>query len=918
MVQSSLLTAQQPSGICDSGQVISLAGEWAFKLDPQQVGDKEQWYQKSLPDVSKLPGSTDEAGYGTRTTKKSLTELSRVYRYVGHAWYQKEIAIPQSWAGKHITLFLERCLWVTNVWVDGRMMGMQESLCVPHIYDLSEVMTPGKHLLTIRVDNSTRYNVGRFTHRRDKIMTQWAHSYTDATQTIWNGIVGRIALEAADPIWVESVQVYPDVRKKIAKTKVRIGNTTGRQVRAMLTLQATQISGPKGKPHSTEVTVNQDKETTVEVDLNMGPDVKLWDEFSPVMYEMITTVAAESGGRKLSHHKKTSFGMRQVGTKGTHITINDRPTFLRGNVDCCAFPLTGYPHMDVEGWLRILKISKSYGLNHVRFHSWCPPEAAFVAADRLGFMFQVEAAVWTEVGSGKPVDRFIYAEADRILKAYGNHPSFTMLAVGNELKGKNKSQFCSEINQYWKQKDPRRLYTGTTGGPETPDADYLVLARKDGLIRLHRGPLGPSTTPDYSQSIVSATKPIVAHEISAWCVYPNLKEISKYTGVLRARNFEAFRDSLTQNHMLDQADDFLMASGKLKNLIFKAGNETMLRTPGIAGFQLLSLQDFPGQGTALVGALDAFWDSKGFITPAEFRQFCNQTVPLLRMPKRIYTTAETFTGDVEIAHFGSAPIHNAVPLWSIEDVHGGRIASGKLDTRTIPIGNGIKLGTISLPLAGVNVPQKMIVTVSLKDTDFKNRWDIWIYPDQSDTTAPAGVKIAHSLNDEVKAALQAGGKVLLLPKRLSPKRSQESFFGPIFWNTLWFYGRGQQYHLGILCKPEHPAFAEFPTDFHTNWQWWNLLEKSTAMILDHFEPSFRPIVQVIDDWNTNKRLGFMFEGKVGKGKLVVCSLDLQNDLDHRPAARQLLSSVLAYMDGEKFSPQHTIDIKLIEDLCENR
>ncbi|MHC4673953.1 MAG: sugar-binding domain-containing protein [Planctomycetota bacterium] len=910
------LITQSPANArqTDDALTISLAGQWAFKLDPQNVGHKQKWYQRNLPDRIRLPGSTDQAGYGTKTTKKEISRLSRVYTYVGPAWYQKDVTIPQKWRGNRITLFLERCHWETQVFVDHKPAGMKDSLCVPHIYDLTSLMTPGNHLLTIRVDNNIKINLGSWALAYVKTPQPWAHSITEETQTNWNGIIGRIELQATDPVWIQSLQVYPDIEKNIAKTVLRIRNATGKPIVADVNLQ-TEHDGIKCNTQHAKVAISQ-KEKTVELNLPMGQDVKLWDEFSPTLYQLTASISASTADKKYSHTKKTKFGMRQMATKGTQITINRRLTFLRGNLDCCIFPLTGYPSMDPRHWLRIFKIAKSYGINHIRYHSWCPPEAAFVAADQLGLMFQVETPVWCEVGNGKPVDDFIYAEADRILETFGNHPSFTMLCVGNELDGKNSVQFCSKINRHWRQKDPRHLYAGGSGRPESPTADYFVLPRKNGQIRLQGGPLLPATDKDYRQPISHCDKPVVAHEITQWCVYPNFNEIDKYTGVLKARNFEVFRDSLAKNHMLEQADDFLKASGALNNLLFKAGIETILRTPGIAGFQLLSLHDFPGQGTSLVGTLDAFWDSKGLIQPHRFRQFCNQTVPLLRLTKRIFTPAETFSANVEIAHFGPHPLKNALPRWSIQYVDGEIIVTGKFNPVTIPVGNDFKLGTIKLPLSEVTAARKLIVTVSLLNTPYKNQWEIWVYPGSPNVTPPADVIITQQFDPKAKSALQASRKVLLVLPAKDCKQLIPSSFEPIFWNKLLF--KGQNRHLGILCDPKHPAFAQFPTEFHTNWQWWDLLNKSKVMILDNFDPGFRPIVQTIDDWNTNHRLASLFETNLADGKLIVSSIDLLNNLQRRPAAKQLLSSILYYMASDKFAPTQTVDIKLIENLCKSQ
>ena len=942
---------------------ISLAGRWSFKLDPKDAGQQEKWYTGKLADSIKLPGSTAENGYGddlsvdTKWTgqivdKSWFTEdkyekyrqpgsvkipfwLTPVKHYVGPAWYQKQVDVPQSWSGKRIVLLLERCHWETKVWVDGTAAGMQDSLCTPQLHDLGDLMTPGRHTLTVRVDNSVKYDVG-FN----------AHSVSDHTQSNWNGVTGRMELLATDRIWVSDVQVFPDIRNKSVGLLVAIGNTTNQQVSGTLTIAAQ--SWNTGQNHAPAKKIIEFKasksETIVEVDYAMGGDVLLWDEFSPAMYRLTVSLKAVAtggslkgeafgdGSSKNSHpqaaleaatllfhdEKTTTFGMRQIGTEGTQFTINNRLTFLRGTLECCIFPLTGYPPTDVEDWLRILRTAKAHGLNHMRFHSWCPPEAAFEAADRLGVMFHVECPAWATIGNGEPIDKFIYAEGDRILKAYGNHPSFCMLAYGNEPGGANQKRFLGDLVNYWKAKDPRRLYTSAAGWPIIPENQYHSTPGPRGHqwgsgLNSRFNAKQPETATDYSSFVKEYDVPIVSHEIGQWCVYPNLKEIPKYKGVLRALNFEIFRDSLAANNMPDQADDFLMASGKLQALLYKEEIESALRTPGFGGFQLLDIHDFPGQGTALVGILDPFWDSKGYIKPQEHHRYCSETVPLARMKKRTWTTDEKFTAEVEIAHFGPAPIQNTAPIWFVTYADGRKVTSERLPRTTIPLGNGTKLGRIEVSLANITAPAKLVVTVSIEGTPYANSWDIWVYPAGLDTQPPGSVLIAERFDEQVRTALQDGGKVLLMPPLNSIDSDVPAAFTTIFWNTQWT-NRQPPHTLGILCDPKHPALAQFPTEFHSNWQWWDPVTKSGFMILDEFPADLRPIVQVIDDWNTNRRLGLIFETRIGKGRLLVSGIDLKNNLNERPVARQMLQSLLKYMDSDSFAPRGSIDAGLVQGL----
>ena len=152
--------------------------------------------------------------------------------------------------------------------------------------------------------------------------------------------------------------------------------------------------------------------------------------------------------------------------------------------------------------------------------------------------------------------------------------------------------------------------------------------------------------------------------------------MQKYTGVMAVRNFEMIRDDLEKKHLLDLAPKYLEASGRFGTLLYKEEIEVLLRTPGYAGFSLLDLHDYPTEGTALVGLLDPFWDSRGFVTPEQHHRYCGATVPLLRMKKRTFTAGEPFEATADVAHFGPLDLAAARPQWSIRDPQGRVIAAG--------------------------------------------------------------------------------------------------------------------------------------------------------------------------------------------------------------------------------------------------
>jgi hypothetical protein len=906
-------SAKSPAqaGTPASDMALTLAGTWSVAADPENAGITEGWFSRLLDEDSiYLPGTTDDKGFGTphglkpELTREVLGVLARRHTYIGPAWYQKKVTIPEHWTGKHIYLTLERVIWETQVWVNGRHAGMADSLIAPHVYDLTDLLGPGTHTLTMRIDNSKKYNIGNM-----------AHAHSRETQIIWNGVIGDLTLTAADPIYVKDVQVYPDVAAKKARVKVTLLNR-GNETQASLSLSAAAVNG---KPHTVsakqqELTAPQGL-SVVETELEMGSQVQLWDEFSPVLYELATSI--ESGS--IRNAKNVRFGMRQIQTDGMRLRVNGRPVFLRGTLECAIFPNTGHPPMDNAEWKRIIGIAQSYGLNHFRFHSWCPPKAAFEAADELGFYLQPELPVWVgNMGKDAPRDAFLKAEADRLMQAYGNHPSYVLLSIGNELEG--DFDFVHSLVRHFQEHDPRRLYTSTTFSfqgqhgrwPEPVDDFFITQQTTKGWIRgqgfFNVRP--PSTSFDFRDSLEGMPVPVISHEIGQYAVFPNLNEIEKYTGVNEPMNFKAIKADLERKGLLHLAEDYLQASGQLSVLLYKEDIEMCLRTPGMSGFQLLDLHDFPGQGTALVGTLDAFWESKGLITPKAYRRFCNNTVPLARLQKRTFENSETFEASVEVMHYGPADLNDAVSTWAITDTNGAILQQGQFRA-TLPAGGNTLLGKVRFDLNGIEKAAKLLLTVAIEKTDFANDWEFWVYPAQQETAA-GEVLMADYFDSTVEAALNAGKTVFLLPEASALREKEIGRFVPVFWSPVHF--PNQPITMGLLCDPQHPTFRHFPTEFHTNWQWWELMTRSAAVQMDAAPRDFKPIVRMVDGFTKNRRLYNLFEARVGNGKLLFCSMDVTTDPDNRIAARQLRRSLLSYINSPEFSPSQTLDMDFVKGL----
>lgn len=906
----------------------SLAGVWRFAIDRDDVGLREEWFGDLLPDRMSLPGVLQSQGYGDPISvdtpwvlglggewwKLQAEELRNAFsqpgrvevpflaqpprHYLGPAWYQREIEIPDDWTERRVQLVLERPRWRSTVWLNDREVGSMRSLVAPHEFDLG-VVAAGRHRLTIRLDNRTivsdpRGNNG---HMPD------AHAVSDALGSTWNGIAGRIELRSTPQVWLADVQAFPNVAERSVRLQIAIGNLTDEPGRG--TLQAGAIE--------TEVAWQADG-GTAEVIVPLGADARTWDEFDPHLQRLGVRLQSPAG----TDVREVTFGLREISWRGKDLLVNDRAVNLRTTHFGLDFPLTGYPATDVESWKRIVRRCQEFGLNGIRFHSCCPPDAAFTAADELGFYLQAECGLWAPFYQDGAYTKYLEEETALLLRAYGNHPSFVLFSPSNEPAGRY-TEVTPQWARRWYERDPRRLYAAGTGWnrPEQVTGGAQFAA----LVRFGRGELRNVTGwfgNDFRTALEGVEIPVLAHEIGQWCAYPDFDVIKKFTGYMRPSNYRIFRYIAERNGVAKLNKQFAWASGKFQLACYKEELEANLRTPGLAGHQMLDIRDYLGQGTALIGVLDAFWDPKCYVTAEQFRRFHSQTVPLARLRQRTFTTAETLEADVELYHFGAEPLTDATPYWRIVDATGTAIRSGKWEPRDVPLGKNIPLGHVSVELSSLEAPAAYKLVVGLDDAEVENDWNFWLYPDRTAADVPDGV-LATSDWSAAAARLAEGGTVVYTPseKALDPNRAPPMKKAPVFWNIQMTVRPPRNptprfdAMLGLLCDPQHPALARFPTAKHCDWQWTSIVDGVRSVNLTAAPQDLQPIVYAIDDWNRNWRLGVIFECRVGHGRLLVSAIPLDKS---DPVTRQLRESLLAYAAGEAALPLATLTPRQADDL----
>lgn len=926
-----VLFLQMVPKISFTQEVLSLSGKWRIALDgnakdwPNKTGETSFWYKKELPlndnnsllnqiyfknatfntnDFIVLPGSTDEAQIGLvlEPSNGFTPGLERRFSYDGAFWIQREIEIPPSWKGKTIELFMERTLGASKVFWDDNEAGSDYGYAFPHTIIIDTATNPGKHRLTILINKD------------DNRYEQTGHQVTNANGTSWNGIVGKIELRAFDNIgYFKKIQVYPDL--STGNIRVIIPVVTDQPHLAKTVRISVTDPGENHPCIIREVTITGD--TTVAT-IVLNKPVKLWNEFMPNLYQIKCELIVDE---KVTDTQPNTFGVRSLTTESGYICVNGKRTIMRGTLECGSFPLTGYPAMTKNEWSKIFGTIKDYGLNMIRFHTWCPPEAAFEAADQSGIYLQPELC-------GRP-----YAELERILHTYGNHPSFCLLSLNNEAFSHNTE--TRSILDRARKKDSRHLYTCTSHplGISCTD-DFYVSAwgnEKQEIWPFHKMIVGitwgggdvvnscrfntnpPETASDFRHEIAGINAPVIAHEMGQWAMFPELSEIETYQqGVLRNTNYERIRNAIEMRGLKPKAPNLALASGKFSALLYKEEIESILRTQGYAGFQLLGLNDFQGQYISIVGVLDDLWQSKGIVEPVKHKQYCNAVVPLLRMNRRVWLNNETFTAQVEVNNVSAQNMENVKLRWILTNDDQQMIASGELPRISIPDTGLTYIGDISIKLNKISKASKLTLKLTIPETIYSNEWEIWVYPAKLPAVTSRDVFTTSSLK-QAKLWLDEGKKVLYLVDSNNSNKLRSECFSTVFWNSIHKWPQ-KAHTMGILCNPEHPVFNSFPTDFHSNWQWWDITMHAKAMVMNDLPLQLEPLIGVIDSYIVNDKLGYLWEARVGTGKLMVCSISFDKEMQNRPASKQLYFSLITYLKSNDFDPKTVLDNEIIEKL----
>lgn len=902
---------------------ISLKGEWLFKVDSTNIGEQQHWEKDEFSQRINLPGSTDEWGIGNEfplfksilgtnnlegyPANADFGMLTRKHKYLGKAWYQKKFIVPKNTKDKKYTLFLERVMWRSKVWIDGNPVGNPvDYLSTPHIYTIGN-LSPGEHSITIQVDNSQIRPIGTL-----------GHAYCPHMQSQWNGIVGEICLIETPRISIEHIAVYPSFKEKTVKTRLELSND-GQKKKIAIHLTIKEKSTGKTVAVGKLKPVIETGPSTIDHVFTMDGLLLPWDEFTPELYQLVVSLNYSGQNQTCT----TEFGFRDLGISDKHFTINGRKFIYRNSHEGMFFGKTGYPATDVDFWRKIWKQYKDHGFNAVRFHSSCPPEAAFIAADELGLYMQVEF-FWMDGwmgykdligGKNEELNNFVLREFKRAIKMYGNHPSMMLVSFGNELGGnfEQMGEWIAEV----KKNDPRHFYAAGIAHNITGADDYVEYGGKhkaqnyDGTDWDYTHNYTVPKAHNYDVAYQRKDLPEFTHETGQYIVHPLWSEIDKYDGVFAPRNLEYFKKRAEENGIVALDAELQRASGNMNKMLYKAEIEATLRTPASAGYSLLSMVDYPGQGEALVGWVDPFYENKNFMTAEEFRSFGTHTVPLLRFSKYAWEDGERFVGKIEVSNYGKETLKDAQVRYILKE--GNKILeSGIFPAKDIKQGEITSIGEFSHILKAGKQGCQLAIYLDIVGTAYKNSWNIWVFPPAAKEEKTEGVLFTTSLSEALKK-LDQGGKVLLQADRLgSVKNKIYAAFNPVFWSATWFIGQNTDVS-GAFIRADHDALRKFPTSDVMDWQWKDICEGARGFVLNELPKDYQPLVQPVNDFHHGNKLGTIFELKTEKGgKLLVCGYNITDNLDRRPAARQLRTSLMQYVSSAAFIPNQQVEREWLE------
>ncbi|MBI2301041.1 MAG: hypothetical protein HYU66_19185, partial [Armatimonadetes bacterium] len=849
LIALSAACAQRPDA-------LSLDGRWEFRFDADGRGEAERWFEPGRPFDRHLqvPGCWDAQGVGAPNDKMR-------HNAVGIGWYRRVVRLPAGWRGKRVWLTVGGVHRSARAWCNGRPVG--EHLGYPTAFrlDLTPALVPGEvQRIVLAVDS-------RRDAARDPLVG--AFDLIDYMDLTWGGIYEHVGLEATGDGWIDDAFAIPDPARRRVTVKVALAGAGASRLACRVGGFADATVGiPAGQT-----------EAAVELAL---PGAPLWTPDDPHL--LTAEVTLRRGGTVLDR-LDVRFGLRRLEATPDGFRLNGDRFFLRGYGDDYTFPREIAAPASVESWRRYLRRRKEFGFNGVRHHSTMLSESYLRAADEVGMFVQPELPIAYEqffraaTAEGRKLYRQVWSDCIRQMR---NHPSVFGWCMGNEQwQGFDLGQ---ELYDLAKALDPTRPVIDTDGmgaGTARPSLDYHSVQFNEGVL-----PWGASRG---KYAVKDTPRPLIVHEMSNISVLPDPADIPKYDGGIRPFWLEQMRDAVKQQGLEQRLPAMLSASRRLQASLLKLNLEAVRLNPIIDGHHQWLFRDYWTQRSGFVNQ----FDEARAITPAAARQFIAPAVLLCDRERVSYRCGEA----IPLRLFLSDLRPRDAALLREVRVSLGR-ASATLKPPQAVGGRGVIgpwTGTLTAPTR--KAPARLELSAAAGPV--RNGWPIWVFPPVP--PAPAGVVVRSRLSRPLLDRLAAGATVVIAGDA-RPFPFLNAPFKPAWWKG----DDSGDHSFGNLFL-DHPALRGFPADGYGDLQAYNLLNGRPVVMLDDVPGGLEPIVWCLDVPWRMRRKAYLFEARVGQGRLLFSTFNLSPTARAAdPAAEWMYVCLTRYAAGPEFQPNGTL------------
>jgi len=801
---------------------------------------------------------------------------------VGCLAYEKTFVLEQVQANTE--LFIGGVQNAVSAWINGVYLGRHEGYSTPFAFPIPEdVLTAGENRITLAVSNNRLQG-----YQGRPVSGLTSRAANECTGGIYGDVELRSYPDGLCDLWV----------------------TTDAACQAVTVHTSGAVHMKKA------VTVSQNGKILFDAEIPAGSenltldaaDFAKWTPETPNLYDLTVTTENQS--------LSASFGVRRLTAEGTRLYLNGEPFYFRGICEHCYQYKTVHPTRDKAYYVTVIRKLKSLGFNAIRFHTWIPPYEYMEAADEEGILLEVESPNNTAL-----------AEWEKIVRFCRHYPSVNLYSTGNELQidgaYENHLHACADlvhtqtdalfspmsamrgVEYMLTEQDPRM----DTPFPHNSQRLSRIGTYSDvynsyslGLTS-YDSSLGTQKVLDERNEIYG--KPLLSHEICIQGTYIDLSLAQRYEGtrIGKTQFMSSVRTHLADQGLLDRADTYYKNSVKWQSLLRKHCFETVRRCHSFAGYDFLGDIDTHWHTFGYcVGMMNEFYELKDGQTTENVLRYNSPTVLLADTQRVNLWAGEAVQIPIWVSHYG--------PDIEKARLHVSVRADGKTVAQTDVTVERLRKGQLKqLACFSFCVPEleraaglELHAELSGPQGTYRNGWELYAFPKTEESTCRNVIVRKGCTIDELQADMQAGNRVVIFGTE--PFASSQVSF------QLSIAGRTTGHLATVIAK--HPITDAFPHSGFCAKQFENMLNGGKAAILAGTQGQHAPVIDIATSYKNAQKEALLFEYRIGKGRLLVCTLNLQEE---DPAAMWLKNTILSYAESQAFAPDAELTMQELAQVC---